>query len=191
MNKSAEIELAQLVKKIKRSRKNFNMKGNWLFLTTLACWSVENGFKIIAIICTLVVFSYYMRNLFRGKGKETFTSQLDKLKESYPDELSDDQISRLKSQYLSDMSIWNSSTEFFIGYSFAVMSLIYFLGFPKPLAITVFIGYWFLCACTWVIFYRRIEDNKQKEIENRLKKYEKYTTPEMIELLRIERSKFE
>lgn len=190
-NKTFEIELSQLVRKISRHQSVLNKRGHWLFLTTLACWSVDPPYNVIAILCTLAIFTSFVVVLFKEKGKGTFSSQLLDLKSSYPMLLTDEQIENLRIQHLSTASMIKNSLDFFVGYSFAILTFLSFIKTPMLFVLLVFIGSWSYFISKWISSLKTVQRSKQPDIEEKVEKYRGYTTLEMIELLRVEKERFE
>lgn len=155
MTNSQENEISELIARIKHHGDELNTKGLWLFLTTLACWSVDEGIQIIPMTCTVGLFTYYLVILFRKKGKGTFREQLQQIQQKFPNQLSIEKIKHLETQHLSEYVLFKTSLEFFIGYTFSIFSLLHFLSVSPKVTIPFYIGIWVYYTYRWWRSYNK------------------------------------
>lgn len=110
-------------------RTSVNTEGVWLFLATLGCWSVEQGFaQFYAIVITFIMFTYRIHA--KLKDNRPFSKIEKDIEEWINSNLDGDtqkarlyDISEIKRRKHSLIYVFKSSPIFILSYSFVILTM--------------------------------------------------------------------
>jgi len=136
-NSKLKSKVSDLRHDIESHQNTLNFEAIWLFIATLACWSVDTNAGPLRLFAVGLVFTFFLERVFENKkNQKSFGKRAEEIRDEIKEfELEDDakkartlDLQNLEKERLGVKSIYKSTPRFLMAYSFWAISIAYFIG---------------------------------------------------------------